>query len=63
MVNKFWNSKNDSSEGDLGQCESTDPSNAPGRYVGGDGSDSDVKDGPEEDLEIKTKETKTQRRV
>ena len=65
MVNKFWNSfwnsTNDFSEGGLGWCKSTGPSNTLGRDAGGDGSDSDEdEEDPEEDLEEETDETETQ---
>ena len=36
---------------------------APGRDAGGDSSDSDDEEGPEEDLEREIEGTKTQRRV
>ena len=62
-VNELWNSTYDSSKGGLGRCESTGPSNAPGRDARGDGSDSNDKDGPEENLERETEGTKTQRKV
>ena len=51
MVNEYENSTDDSSEGGLSRCESVGPANAPGRDAGGDGSDSDNEEGPEEDLE------------
>ena len=63
MINESGNSMDDSSKGGLGRCESASPSNAPGRDAGGDGSDSDDEEGPEEDLERETEGTKTQRRV
>ena len=58
-LTNFGNNTDNSSEGGLGQCESASPSNAPGRDAGGDGSDSDDKDGPEEDLEREIEGTKT----
>ena len=52
MVNESRNSTDDSSEGGLSRCESTDPLNALGRNVGGDGSDSDDdEEDPEEDID------------
>ena len=57
------NNINDSNEGGLCWYESASPSNAPGRDAGRDGSDSDDKEGPEEDLEREIEGTKTQRRV
>ena len=63
MVNESGNSIDDSSEGGLSRCESTDPSNAPSRDAGGDGSDSDDDEDPDKDPEEETKGTKTLRRV
>ena len=64
MVDEFWNSTDDSSEGGLGRCESAGPSNAPGRDAGGDGSDSeDDKEDLEEDPEEETDGTETLSRV
>ena len=62
-LTKFGNKIDGSSKGGLGRCGSAYPSNAPDRDAGGDGSDSGDEDGPEEDLEGETKETKTQKRV
>ena len=64
MVNEFGNSKNDSSESDLGWCESIGLSNAPGRDAGGDGSDNDDgEEDPREDPEEETDGIETQNRV
>ena len=51
MVNEFWNSTDNSSEGGLGRCENTSPSNAPGKDAGGDDSDNDDEKEPEDDPE------------
>ena len=61
MVKEFGNSTEDSSEGGLSRCESTDPSNVLDREVGDDGSDSDDdEEDLEEDPEKKTDGTETQ---
>ena len=59
MVNRFWNSTYNSSEGGLGRYESASPSNALGRDAEGDGSDSNDEEDHEEDPERKSKGTKT----
>ena len=59
MVNESGNSTDDFVEGGFGRCESIGPSNAPGRDAGGNGSDSNDEEDPEEDLERKTEGTKT----
>ena len=63
MVNESGNSIDDSSEGSLGRCESTCPSNARGKHARGDGSDSNDEEDPKEDPEEKTNGTKTQKKV
>ena len=63
MVNESGNSIDDFSEGGLGKCESTCPSNALGRNARSDGSDSNDEKDPKEDSEVETERTKTQIRV
>ena len=58
-LTNFGDNTDDSSEGGLGRCGSLDPSNAPGRDTGGDGSDNADEDGLKEDLKRETEETKT----
>ena len=64
MIKEFGNSKDDSSEGGLGRCESASPSNVPSKYFGYGSSDSgdDEKD-HENEPERETDGTETQRKV
>ena len=59
MSNESGNSTEDSSEGGLGRCESSSPSNALGRDAGGNDCDRNDEEDTKGDPEAETDGTKT----